>query len=427
MADLIQRILAEAIAHGPLRDRPAAIFHDLDRFETRLDALADAFPADALHTLAIKANPLPPLLSLAVDRGFGLEAASRGELELALRSGCPPARIVLDSPVKTPSELRDALAYGVMLNADNLRELERVASLLDGDVPPAPVGLRLNPLVGEGTIEATSVSAADSKFGVPLTRRDAILEAFERFPWLSGLHVHVGSQGYSMDRLVDGVERAVELADAVDARLRERRIDTIDIGGGLPVDFRTDRYADEGRAPSFRDYSEALRDRVPSLVSGDRRLVTEFGRALQARCGWAATRVEYVKDLPDGRLAALHLGADFMLRRVYQPQNWHHQVDVFDADGQPKPSPDVPPDQSARWTLGGPLCFSGDILARDLSLPDLEPGDWVVFRDVGAYTLSMWSRYCSRAVPPVVGHRGDGISRLLKSAESVHDLAEFWG
>ncbi len=383
--------------------------------ESRLTRLENAFPDSALHAVAIKANPLMALLEMLVEAGAGLEAASFEEVQLALEANCPSESLVFDSPVKTHDELDRALGRGIYLNADNFDELDRIDAAVAQIDGPIRAGLRLNPLVGSGDIEATSVSNRGSKFGLPLgPNRASILEAFDRYEWLRGLHLHVGSQGYELTRLTEGVRRAWKLGKRLDDRL-PGGLDSFDIGGGLPVAYR-----DEHRAPTFEAYADRLRDEVPELFERDVRIITEFGRALQVPCGWAISRVEYVKHTFEGPLAATHLGADFMLRRVYQPEHWYHRMAVLDADGELKRG-----ESEETWTIGGPLCFGSDVLAREASLPPIEPGDWIAYRDVGGYTLGMWSHYCSRAMPPVWGHRGETLE-LLREEETERDVVDFW-
>jgi len=416
----MQAVVAQALAMGHRDDRdPAAIFHDLDRLDTRLHAIEGAFPARTLHAIAIKANPVIALLRQVVERGFGLEAASFEEVELALAAGCPPSRVVYDSPCKTRLEIRRALQLGLHVNVDNLDELERVAELRAGVSQAGRVGLRVNPLVGGGAIPDTSLADERSKFGIPLGEDPTVLlEAFERHPWLEGLHVHVGSQGCAADLLVAGVRRAVELATQVEAAVGRAQVTTVDIGGGLPV-----AYHDGDTAPTFASYAAALRAAAPALFDGRFQLVTEFGRSVHAGCGFAASRVEYVKRVGDTHMAVIHLGADFLLRPAYRPDQWQHDLRVLGPEGQPKGA-----GGSSRWTVAGPLCFSGDVLARDVELPEIHPGDIVLIRDTGAYAVGMWSRYCSRSIPAVVGFRGVEPPRftLLRQRESAAEVVKFW-
>lgn len=412
----LPEVLRRARSAGLWRDdADALIGHDMGMMRRRLEDLISAFPQGTLHGLAIKANPLLGILREARQIGCGFEAASLGEVHLALAAGARPHEIVYDAPAKSRAELRAALELGVYLNADNLEEIRRIAELR-GD-STSGVGLRVNPLTGAGAIGMTSVATKGSKFGVPLDddHLPGILAAYERHPWLRGLHVHVGSQGCDLEMLVEAAVLISELRDRIHAHVGREQIDAVDLGGGLPT-----VYAESDPAYTMQGYVAALREAAPKLFTSEVQLITEFGRAVQANCGWAISRVEYVKTTGAGKLATLHLGADFMLRRAYRPQDWHYEFVALDPEGRPKPT-----DQLAPMSLGGPLCFSGDVLARDLMLPALEPGDLILYRDVGGYTLSMWSRYCSRAIPAVIGHDERSV-RLLRRAETLEDLVSFW-
>lgn len=411
-------IAARLGSGGHLDSSPHAVLvYDLDFVGERLQSLRAAFPAGALHALALKACPLAGLLREAVRGGFGAEAASEPELEHALRLGFPADRIVFDSPAKTESELRLALRAGVHVNADSLQELERIDDLVESLGVRPSVGVRVNPGLRPGRIEATSTATPGSKFGVSLAdHRDALLAAFARFPWLRGLHVHAGSQGGDLELLVEAVGRVADLAAEIDEAAGAGRLRVFDLGGGLSVTYRAgDRVAD------FGDYAAALRERAPDLFSGRWSLVTEFGRAVWANAATAFSRVEYTKTSHGRRIAVQHLGADLLVRPAYVPEQWSHEISAYDAAGREKGGPGVPQD------VAGPLCFSGDLVARGRELPPLEPGDIVAIHDVGAYTLSMWSRYNSRRSPAVLGYSRERDSlTVLRAAESIDDVLRFW-
>jgi len=394
---------------------PAAIFHHLGLMRSRITALQNVFPPQTLHAIAIKANPIVEILRDVVRTGAGLEAASMEEVQLALAAGCQPDRIVFDSPAKTVDEIRTALCLGVYLNIDNFDELERVAAARNECDSKSLVGLRINAMVGGGTISQTSVSHSGSKFGIPLQAdRQRIIDAFATHRWLTGLHVHVGSQGCGLELLIEAADRIAALRREIRDKTG-RAVSQIDIGGGLSTVYRTG-----GHAPNPTEYASLLKQRTPELFSSDVRLMTEFGRAIHANCGIAMSRIEYVK--PAQRLAVIHLGADFLLRPVYRPEDWKHEFFVLDRGGVPKSGPPEP------VTIAGPLCFAGDIIAREVLLPPVEEGDWIVIRDVGAYTLSMWSRHCSRGIPDVLGydpHHSETL-RVLRPRETPADIVRFW-
>ena len=411
--------LQAALAQGRVGPRPALILHDLDALSVRIRHLRECFPPQTLHALAIKANPVVALLRHAVECGMGLEAASLEEVALARAAGAPPDRIVYDSPAKTREEIALALSAGILLNADNLRELERIDEAMGrcGDVRSL-VGLRVNPQVGTGRIGMLSVSGRYSKFGVPLAeRRSAIIDAYARYPWLRVLHFHIGSQGISLEQLTSAVRAAFELREEIHAALGESRLESVDIGGGLPW-----RYRDDESVPTPASYAAALRQEVPRAFSPDVRLITEFGRAIQTGCGFAASRVEYLKQDCGKRTAVIHFGADLLMRRVYRPTEWNHRISVLAPDATPKQA------SEELHTIAGPLCFAGDILAEDVLLPRIEEGDWIVIHDVGGYTLSLWSRHCNRGLPLVLGYSGNPWRfRVLLEGEKPEDVVRFWG
>ncbi len=403
---------------GHLDDaRPAVLFHDLDRMRLRIARLQAVFPANTLHALAIKANPLEGVLSEAAAAGAGLEAASQEEVWLAQAAGCPAQRIVFDSPAKTRTELRAAVSTGVCMNADNEHELARIEEILAGSpAMPRRIGLRVNPLVGAGSIGITSVGERGSKFGIATDDETKVLALYRRFPWLNGIHVHVGSQGSPLAHLVEAVRVAFDCVALIESETG-RRMAFVDIGGGLPA-----RYELSKEPPTPEDYMHALREQVPALARYQGMLITEFGRAIQASCGWAASRVEYVKETGGRRIAVLHLGADFLMRPVYQPANWPHRFMVLTATGELKEGP------AERIDFAGPLCFAGDIVGTGLMLPRVEEGDIVMVCDTGAYTLSLWSRHCNRAVPTVLGVRSAPSLRLevLKQREDERGVRRLW-
>jgi diaminopimelate decarboxylase len=408
-------IVQAALRCELLSGHSSAIIHHLGLMRSRIAALCAAFPETALHTIAIKANPVVGILREVVQAGAGLEAASIEEVHLALAAGCTADRVIFDSPAKTHAEIQQALRLGVQLNVDNFDELERVAAARAKSNTTSLVGLRINPMVGGGTIAHTSVADVKSKFGVPLDpNRKQIVAAFASHAWLRGLHIHVGSQGCSLKLLVEAASRIAALRQQITAE-SGNRVPQVDIGGGLSTVYRAGE-----TAPTPREYRELLAAHVPQLFADDVRLLTEFGRAVHANCGIAVSRVEYVK--PAQRMAVIHLGADFLLRPVYRPADWPHEFFLLDRAGRPKTQALAP------VAIAGPLCFGGDILAHDVPLPPVEVGDFVVIRDCGAYTLSMWSRHCSRGIPAVIGYDPQLAKplRILRRAETPEDVVRFW-
>jgi diaminopimelate decarboxylase len=329
-------------------------------------------------------------------------------------------RIVLDSPAKTPAELREAFALGIALNADNPQELARLDELVGAGGPPrGAVGLRINPQLGGGSIEAMSTATATSKFGIALADAGArawVVRAVTERPWLTRLHCHVGSQGVPLERMAAGVRATYELAEEINAAVGEPRIDTLDIGGGLPVNFASDE-----TTPTFADYARLLRREVPALFDGRYRLVTEFGRSLLAKSGLILARVEYTKSAGGRPIAVTHAGAQVATRTVFAPESWPIRVAAYDPQGRPKTGPPL------RQDVAGPCCFAGDLVARDRPLPPLEPGDLVALLDTGAYYVSTPFGYNALPRPAVYGFWRDGPGdeatfTPLRRAQSIAEL-----
>ncbi len=415
--------IAAAIDLGQLAPDPAAgdhgsvaLLHDLDHLDTTLDALTAAFPPDTLHAVAVKANPVAGILDRIAARGLGLECASSVELALAL-ARLPPERVVFDSPCKTIDDLRRALSAGVLLNADSLQELGRIAALPAALREHATIGLRVNPAVGAGSIAATSTAVKGSKFGVDLAAdHDEVVARFAANPWLRALHCHVGSQGCTLELLVAGAAAIVQLAEEIEAA--GGRIDVLDIGGGLSAAYGDG--PEEG--PTFAELAAALQAELPQLWSGRWRIATEYGRRVHAAAGVAVARVEATKRSGGRRIAVCHIGADLFVRPAYRPTQWRHRITVHDAQGRPKTGPRMP------WDVVGPLCFSGDRLAKGRQLPPIEPGDLIAVHDAGAYTFSMYSRYNSRRAPAVIGFEGQPArATVLKAREEEAEVMAFWG
>ncbi|MET9419146.1 diaminopimelate decarboxylase [Streptomyces sp. NPDC006540] len=420
--DRRDRAVRAAVEQGLLsEDQPVTALIDVAGIRSSVAALRAAFAAvtDApvLHAFAVKAAPLVPVLALLHAEGMGAEVASPGELALARAAGVPAGSIVLDSPAKTVAELREALGLGIAINADNWQELARVDDLVAAGHTVPPLGLRVNPQVGGGSIGALSTATPTSKFGVTLRdegSRERVVRACLERPWLTRLHAHSGSQGMALTRMTEGVLAVYELAEEINAAAGRRQIDTIDIGGGLPVNF-----ASEEHTPAFADYTALLKERVPGLLDGRYGLVTEFGRSLLAKHGTVLARVEYAKSAGSRPIAVTHAGVQVATRTVYDPLSWPLRIAAYDATGLPKAGPGVEQD------VAGPACFAGDLLAEKRALPLLESGDVIAALDTGAYYFS--SHYGYNSLPRTAVHgftEADGEVRFttVRTAQSVESI-----
>lgn len=376
MADLAARLSGRLQLDD---EHPSAVVYDLAAVEARARSLQHALP-EFSHCLALKAAPYAALLRRFAAWGFGFEAASFPEGLVAHRA-CPGSTLLFDSPAKTRSEITRAEAMGWVLSANSLDELARLQ---------APCSLRVNTLTGAGRIAFTSVADARSRFGEPYDELPATLSC-------AGWHAHIGSQGCSIDQLVLSARRLVDIA------VSRPGTQWLNLGGGLPA---------QG---SFEAYAQALRAAVPELFEGRWRVYTEMGRSLLAAGACAYSRVEHVRR----GVATIHLGADFLLRRVYRPQDWDHPLRALDAGLRPREG------EAVEQVVAGPLCFAGDVLGSVMAAPMAE-GDVVEIGLAGAYTGSMWSRHCSRRMPPVWGLTRCGDMEIISAGESEEDIFNIW-
>ncbi len=395
---------------------PMAGFVDLAGIREAVEDLTKAFAplGRVQHTVAAKACGLAPVMRYLADLGVDAEVASPGETAVAEAAGLRGGRLVLDSPAKTTAELAHALAEGTAINADNFQELARLDDLVDR--PSSVLGLRINPQVGAGRIGDTSTATSTSKFGIPLRdNRTAILEAFAQRPWLTRLHVHVGSQGCPPELMADGVAAVHALAEEINDKAGFRQVTSLDLGGGLPVNF-----ASEDPGPTYADYVATLLAKVPALADGRYTFVTEFGRSLLAKNGFLVSAVEYTKVAGGRPIAVTHAGAQVAARTVLQPEHWPLRLTALDAHGRPKTGPEVPQD------IAGPLCFAGDLLAKERPLPLLEPGDLVVAHDTGAYYFGAHYAYNTLPRPAVHGFTVDERGKVeftpIRRAQSLTEL-----
>ena len=426
MTQVLERAMAKKVFdEDDLEASPVALFYDLDSYDGLLKECQAAFPSHFRHFVAAKANPLPAMLTRSLNRGFGIECASIGELLMAMRE-LGTKNVVFDSPAKTMKELRFAMSRNLRCHLDNFDEFDRAVDIqrtLDG---PVSLGFRVNPSTAVDTdaIAALNVSTPDSKFGVDLgIHWDDVVQRYVETPFLDSIHVHVGSGFHAGStpehQLSAGVRAAVDVALEVNSRV-PNRIRFIDIGGGLPVN-----YADDQRRVTFQSYADVLQRKCPELFDPSifANVLTEFGQSLNAKAGFLASRIEFVKKEPSrtSSLAIVHFGADVCVRQAYGGRDHPRRFAAFHGKtAAPLTGPQI------QWSVGGPLCFQGDFVAKDIALPsDLASGDFLVMKDAGANTLSLFSRHCSRFAPPVYGVSGNTMIQL-KPREDLNTLATFW-
>ncbi|MEW5710684.1 MAG: diaminopimelate decarboxylase [Pseudomonadota bacterium] len=350
---------------------------------------------------AVKANSNLAILDLLARLGSGFDIVSGGELKRVLAAGGDARRVVFSGVGKTEAEMREALAAGVLCfnveSESELRRLNRVAAALS---TRASVSLRVNPDVDPKTHPYIATGLKENKFGVPFAEALPLYREARRLPHLAvaGIGCHIGSQLTELDPFVEAARRVLELADRLAAE--GMPLAHVDLGGGLGI-----RYRDE-RPPSIEAYGRAL----VGLLRGRReRLIVEPGRALAGNAGVLVTRVEYLKHGETKNFAVVDAAMNDLMR-----------PSLYDAYHEVLPVVREAARASAVYDVVGPVCESGDFLARDRELA-LAEGELLAIGSAGAYGMSMSSNYNTRPRAAEVMADRDRV-HLIRSRETVEQL-----
>ncbi|HYE03821.1 MAG TPA: diaminopimelate decarboxylase [Phycisphaerales bacterium] len=402
-------------------------------FQDHYDRLASAFAElSPLICFSVKACSNLHVLRLLAARGAGMDVVSGGELFRARRAQVPGARIVFAGVGKTDQEIREALGAPAgddaepeepigLFNVESEAEFQTLASICSAvRASPAPrAALRVNPDVDPGTHHYIATGKAQTKFGVDLDRARAFFRRFgrERCVRLTGLHLHLGSHITDLGVYERALDKTLGLMTDLEAE--GYPIETLDLGGGFAAAYRT------GSAPTAADYARVIVPRLRERTSAGLRLILEPGRTIAANAGVLLTRVLYVKESGGRKFVVCDAGMHTLIRpALYDAFHFIWPVAV---------SPDhVPPGREARpdvrgWLepcdVVGPVCESGDFLAKDRPLPPVARGDLLAVFGAGAYGMSMASRYNSHPLPAEVLVDGD-LATLVRRRESYGHLVE---
>jgi len=357
---------------------------------------------DALICYSVKANSNLAVLALMARLGAGFDIVSGGELARVLAVGGDPRKTVFSGVGKSEREIEQALVAGVLcLNLESEAELERANVVAQRLGRRAPVAFRVNPNVDAKTHPYISTGLRQSKFGVPHEQAERLYATAARLPGIEvrGIGCHVGSQLTDRAPFVAAVERVVDLAGRIEAA--GVRLTHIDVGGGIGI-----RYRDETPQP----IAEFVAGTLAALGTRRETLILDPGRSIVGNAGVLLTRVEYVK--PGGTKNFLVVDAamnDLLRPALYDA--WHEVRPVREAR---------PGIASAVYDVVGPVCESGDFLAKERTL-QARGGDLLAVMSAGAYAMTMSSNYNSRPRAAEVLVDGDR-AHLVRSRERVEDL-----
>ncbi|MCS7046061.1 MAG: diaminopimelate decarboxylase [Gemmataceae bacterium] len=380
-----------------------------------LRQLQEAFAAvRPLICYSIKSNSNLHIVRLMVEHGTGCDVTSGGELYRALKAGCPAEKIVFAGVGKTDAEIRTALDRDVALfNVESEGELLAIADLARAAGRVARVALRVNPDLPPKTHVKTDTSVKGVKFGLDI---ETVVEFAQRLvghPHVQvvGLHMHLGSPILSVEPYRQGIEKGLILIDKL--RAQGHRIDVWNMGGGFGIHYR------KQEALPASAFAAVI---VPGIQASGCRLILEPGRFIVGNAGILVSRVIYTKD-SGGKHFVIQDAAMTDLVRPTLYDSFHRIWPVAPPADVPAPPSDYEADLpgTIRSDVVGPVCESGDFLAKDRALPPVVRGDLLATFSAGAYGMAMASNYNGRprAAEVLVAGR-DAI--LIRRRETFEDL-----
>lgn len=396
--------------------------------------IAAAFaPLKPLICFAVKCCPNVAVLRLLAAEGLGMDVVSAGELTRALKAGVHPSKIVFAGVGKTDAEIRMALSAPTpggaatpsgtpapigLFNVESEPELEAIGEVARSMGVVARCAIRINPGVKAGGHAYIVTAANDSKFGVSPDHARAIIRRFAGHPHIrvAGVHMHIGSSILSPEPYAEAVRRVLAVID--DAAQMGVTIESIDVGGGFGADYHT------GDAPSAAEYATVLVPLLQERVARGLKVILEPGRTIAANAGVLLSRVSYVKQGESKKFIIADAGMQTLLR----PSLYNAFHFIWPARVAPHHEPvrrdeklDMPGLETA--DVVGPVCESGDFLAKDRALPPVARADLLAVFSAGAYGMSMASRYNGHPLPAEVLVEGNTF-RLIRRRETIADLLE---
>lgn len=345
-----------------------------DNFKSFADAVKPLKKATVCF--AVKSNFNPTILKILAGMGAGADIVSGGELELALQAGVPADKIVFSGVGKTRAELTAAIMAGIkQINAESESEIRLINEIAIGLNKTASVGIRVNPDVDARTHEKITTGKKENKFGIDWNDARRLFLSAEQFKGISlhGIEVHVGSQILELSPFREAFVKTKKMLN--DLKEHGVSIQTVDVGGGLGVVYKTDE-----SAPSPADYIAVLQD---VLGDFDGEFVFEPGRCISGDAGVLVASVVRVKQTGDKRFAVLDAGMSDLVRPAMYDA--YHNIEAVKGG-----------EASERYDVVGPICESADIFGKDRMLPELNEGDLIAIETAGAYGAAMASNYNGR-------------------------------
>lgn len=400
------RTLAEEVG------TPAYVYSGT-RFDVAFLGIEEALAFAPSHWIAyaVKANSNLSILRRLGNLGAGADVVSYGELARALKAGIDPKKIVFSGVGKTDDELLFALQSNIRsIHAESAAEVSAIDVLAARLGIKAPISLRVNPDVNPQTHPYIATGLKEAKFGLDLDTARSVVSHILKNPHLQleGIATHIGSQLSSVAPLREAVTIVAKFA--MECRSLGAPIRTLDVGGGWPAHYGNEK----APLPLAQEFAQAIAQGLEqaNVRPADFELVLELGRSIAAEAGALLTRVVYTKDNGHKKFAVV----DAAMTELIRPALYSAYHAILPVAEMNTPQPDW-----QTYDVVGPVCESGDFLAKERLLPPMQRGDYLVLCGAGAYAAVMSSNYNSRPKAPEVLVEGSTY-RVIRARQPVEDL-----
>jgi diaminopimelate decarboxylase len=359
---------------------------------------------DLPHTVcyAVKANGSLGILALLARAGSGFDIVSGGELYRVLKAGGDPAKVVFSGVGKRSEEIEYALENGIhSFNCESEPELALIDALAARRGVRAKFALRVNPDVSADTHPYISTGLREHKFGIDIQEAEGVYERARAHTNLEvlGVSCHIGSQLLDVNPIFEALDKVLALVERL--RAGGHRITHLDLGGGLGIAYR-----EEDPAPEIRTFADCVRKR---LQGRGLTVMVEPGRSIVGAAGVLLTRVLYRKRNVNKEFVVVDAAMNDLIRPALYRS--HHDIMPLRETDRPEIVADVV----------GPVCETGDFLARDRTMANVAPGDYLAIATTGAYGFVLASNYNARRRPPEVLVEGEKW-RIIRTRENYEDL-----
>jgi diaminopimelate decarboxylase len=381
----------------------------------QLKALQTAFAeVNPLVCYSVKANSNLGVLKVLAEHGSGFDVVSGGELFRVGLAGGQPGKTVFAGVGKTDEEIAAGLGAGVlMFNVESEAELDAIARVAGKLGTVAPIALRVNPDVDPKTHRYISTGKKESKFGMDIDRALALAERIVGLKSVTmiGMHMHIGSQITTVEPYAHAVAKGVEIIEKM--RKMGHPIAWYNMGGGYGIGYRG------GEEKAVSEFARAI---VPGLRATGCRMAMEPGRVIAGNAGVLVSRVLYTKRSGEKRFLIQDAAMNDLIRPALY-ESFHRIWPVSVPAGLPAPPSDYEAEipGTEPWDVVGPVCESGDFLAKDRNLPTMDSGDLLAIFSAGAYGMVMSSNYNTR--PRAAEILVDGVTaKVVRRRETYEDL-----